>query len=134
MPVITINGNTLDPEAPTLRAFGLAQETAKDSNYILIQADGPLTKDVKHILAQKKVDIQQKVSDDTYLCGYEPEDLSEIRDLPFITYANIYQEHFVIESTLKHIPAAASPTHPLLPAPAQYVPLAAQISELCHLC
>ncbi|KAK5653727.1 hypothetical protein OQA88_7883 [Cercophora sp. LCS_1] len=118
MPLITINGNTLDPEAPTLKAFGLAQEMAKDSNYILIQTDGPLTKEVKRTLADKKVDVQQKVSDDTYLCRYEPEDLSEIRDLPFITYANIYQEHFVVASSLKVTPAAASPTHPLLPEPA----------------
>lgn len=119
MPVITINGNTLDPEAPTLQTFGLVQETAKDSNYILIQTDGPLTKDIKRTLADKAVDIQQKVSDDTYLCGYKPDDLSEIRDLPFVTYANVYQEHFVIESSLKTTPATSSPTHPVLPEPPQ---------------
>jgi subtilisin family serine protease len=39
--------------------------------------------------------------------------------LPYVTYANIYQSHFVIESRLKAVPAGSSPTHPLLPAPAR---------------
>lgn len=46
-------------------------------------------------------------------------DLSEIRALPYVTYANIYQPHFVIESRLKGVPAASSATAPLLPAPAR---------------
>jgi len=73
MTVITINGNSIDPEAPTLRTFGLVQETAQDSDYILIQTNSPLTKDVKKELAEKQVIIQEKVSDDTYLCGYKLE-------------------------------------------------------------
>ncbi len=39
--------------------------------------------------------------------------------MPNITYANVYQPHFVIESRLKSVPAASSPTSPLLPAPAR---------------
>lgn len=73
MTVITINGNTLDPEAPTLATFGLFQETAQDSNYILIQINSPLTKEIKEELAYRNVVILEKVSDDTYLCGYKPE-------------------------------------------------------------
>ncbi|KAK3352438.1 peptidase S8/S53 domain-containing protein [Lasiosphaeria hispida] len=121
MTTITINGNSLDPQAPTvtLRAFGLVQETAKDSDYILIQTNCPLTKDVKKQLADNQVELQEKVSEDAYLCAYKPEDLSEVRDLPFVAYANVYQPHFVIESRLKTVPAASSPTHPLLPAPAR---------------
>ncbi|GAB1317445.1 hypothetical protein MFIFM68171_07655 [Madurella fahalii] len=119
MAIITINGNSIDPSAQTLSAFGLEQETAKDSNYILIQTNSPLTKETKKELSDKQVEINEKVSERTYLCGYKPGDLSEIRDLPYITYANIYQPHFVIESRLKTIPAASSPTNPLLPAPAR---------------
>jgi serine protease AprX len=37
--------------------------------------------------------------------------------LPGITYANVYQPHFVIDSHLKQNPASSSPSHPLLPAP-----------------
>ena len=73
MAIITINGNSVDPDAPTLRTFGLTQETAQDSDYILIQTNSPLTKDIKKELAEKQVVIQEKVSDDTYLCGYKPE-------------------------------------------------------------
>jgi hypothetical protein len=75
MAIITINGNSIDPDAPveTLRAFGLVQETAKASNHILIQINAPLTKEIKQELADKHVKIREKVSDGTYLCLYEPE-------------------------------------------------------------
>ena len=70
MAVISINGNSLDPKAPTLRAFNLVQETAKDLDYILVQTNRPLTKEIKKELAKKHVEIQEKVSEDTYLCRY----------------------------------------------------------------
>ncbi len=73
MAIITVNGNSLDPNSPTLRAFNLVSETAKGSDYILIQTDRPLTKAIKEELGQKDVKIQEKVSEDTYLCGYKPE-------------------------------------------------------------
>jgi serine protease AprX len=72
MAIISINGNSLDPSAPTLEAFNLVQETAEDSDYILIQTNSPLTKDIKQNLAEKQVEIQEKVSEDTYLCRYTP--------------------------------------------------------------
>ena len=74
MPVITINGNTLDPDTPTstLRSLNLVQETAEDSDYILIQTNSPLTKEIKKELADRDVRIQEKVSEDTYLCGFKP--------------------------------------------------------------
>lgn len=73
MAIITINGNSLDPDAPTLGVLNLVQETAKGSNYILIQTTSPLTKEIKKELAEKQVKIQEKVSEDTYLCEYELE-------------------------------------------------------------
>jgi hypothetical protein len=73
MAIITINGNSLDPTSPTLSAFGLAQETAEGSGYILIQTNGPLTKEIKKELADKGVELHEKVSENTYLCGYKPE-------------------------------------------------------------
>ena len=73
MSIISINGNSLDPNAPTLRAFNLVQDTAKSSNYILVQTNSPLTKEIKKGLAEKHVEIQEKVSEDTYLCRYTPE-------------------------------------------------------------
>lgn len=73
MAIITINGNSLDPNAPTLRTFNLVNETAKGSKYILIQTNSPLTKEIKQELKNKEVKIHEKVSEDTYLCGYEPD-------------------------------------------------------------
>lgn len=75
MAVININGNSLGPEAPSpvLRSFGFVQDTAQGTDYIVIQTNSPLTKDIKKELLDKNVVIQEKVSDDTHLCQYKPE-------------------------------------------------------------
>ena len=105
MSIITINGNSLDPAAQTVRALGLEAADASESNYILVQTTGgSLKKDQKSILKEKGVDIQEYVSKDTYLCGYKPKDLSAIRDLDFIQYANIYLPQFVVQPSLKTEP------------------------------
>ncbi|KAH6975767.1 hypothetical protein EDB80DRAFT_867777 [Ilyonectria destructans] len=75
------------------------QETAEGSNYILIQTNNPLTKDIKKELTNKQVVIQEKVSDNTYLCGYKP-------------------KYFMVDSHLKQTPASSSPARSLLPIPA----------------
>ncbi|KAK3311608.1 peptidase S8/S53 domain-containing protein [Chaetomium strumarium] len=121
MTIITINGNSLDTESLAHGAFNLVPETAKDSNYILIQTDGPLTKEIKEQLKKEEVDIQERVSENTYLCGYKPETqpkgIGRIGDLPYITFAQIYPPHCVIDARLKGVPAASSSTSPLLPTP-----------------
>ena len=81
---ISINGNTLDPAAPTVRTVGLGTGDAADSNYILIQIKGRLTKENKDELQYLKVGIKELVSDNTYLCRYEPSELEPIRDLDFV--------------------------------------------------
>lgn len=53
MTVITINSNALDSKAPTLYIFSLVQETVEDSDYILIQINNSLIKDIKKELADK---------------------------------------------------------------------------------
>jgi hypothetical protein len=80
MPTITINGNSLDPQGPRVQSLGLSQPTIEESNYILIQTTGPLTKTIKQELKQKQVVIQKKVSENTYLCGFKPT-VSNIRTL-----------------------------------------------------
>jgi serine protease AprX len=119
MSVITINGNTFDPHAPTVIAFGLEAETAKDTNYIIVQITGRrLSKDQQQELAAKHVKVHEYVSDGTYLCGYEPEDLSVIRSLPFVKYVNTYQQLFVIPPHLKvDVDAPGTQTASAIPAP-----------------
>ena len=107
---ISINGNTLDPGAPAIRAAGLGTGDAADSNYILIQTQGPVTKDNKDELQRLKVGIKELVSDNTYLCRYEPPDLESVRKLNFVKWANVYPTHFVVSSRLKPDRATVTPS------------------------
>ena len=103
MVLITINGNTLDPDAPVhaRKSLGAAVDNAADSNYILVQTNEPLKKAQKEQLANLNVGIKEYVSENTYLCYYEPEDLTPIRDLDFVFYSNIYPNLFVVNPSLK---------------------------------
>lgn len=107
---ISINGNTLDPAAPAVKAAGFGTGDAADSNYILIQANGALTKENKDELEKLKVGIKELVSDSTYLCRYEPADLKDVRELDFVKWANIYPTHFVVSSTLRPDRATVTPS------------------------
>ncbi|KAK2861412.1 hypothetical protein FQN49_004226 [Arthroderma sp. PD_2] len=106
MPVISINGNDLNPESqrPVLQALGLESEDSSKSNYILVQTKELLEDDQEDELERLGVDIQEYVSAKTYLCSYKPADLAAIRSLPFVEWANIYLDMFVIQSTMKTVP------------------------------
>ncbi|KAL5348008.1 hypothetical protein ACLOAV_007420 [Pseudogymnoascus australis] len=108
---ISINGNTLDPDNPAVRAAGLVTGDAADSNYVLIQTKGAVTKDNKDELQSLKVGIKELVSDSTYLCRYEPTDLEPIRNLDFVKWANVYPTHFVVSSRLKPDRATVTPSN-----------------------
>ncbi|EGD93146.1 subtilisin-like protease [Trichophyton tonsurans CBS 112818] len=103
MPIISINGNVLNPEnqGPVLRAFGLESEDASKSNYILIQTKELLEDEQEDELERLGVDIQEYVSQKTYLCCYKPSDLAAIRSLPFVAWANVYMDMFVVQSSMK---------------------------------
>jgi serine protease AprX len=97
---IVINGKSVAKSA-------LAPD-ASHSNYILIQTTGePLNKVQKTQLKDLGVNIQEFVGDDDsqlYLCGYKPESLEVLRQLPFVDYANVYQNDFVVPAEIQ--PAA----------------------------
>lgn len=80
---------------------------ASRTNYILIQAkDKPLNKAEKAQLKDLDVNINEFVGDEDnqlYLCGYKPESLEAIRRLDFIEYANVYQNDFVVPSTIETV-------------------------------
>ncbi|KAM5458266.1 hypothetical protein MaudCBS49596_000179 [Microsporum audouinii] len=103
MPIISINGNDLNPEnqRPVLQALGLESEDSSKSNYILVQTKEPLEDDQEEELERLGVDIQEYVSPNTYLCNYKPADLAAIRSLPFVGWANVYLDMFVVQSTMK---------------------------------
>lgn len=99
---IKINGIIFDPggtEAVSLAVAPLAAN-AEGSNYILIQTKEPLNKERRRTLEAMSVQIHEYVSENTYLCRYEPADLASIRSLPFVAFADVYHHGFKIAPAL----------------------------------
>src|SRR5437763_1486765 len=99
---ITINGITIDPQAqgPALAAADLVSPDSAQSNYIIVQTQGPLTKDQKAQLEGLGATILEYVPENAYICHYAPTDLAPVRALPFVTWANVYLEGFKINPAL----------------------------------
>ncbi|KAL8713275.1 MAG: hypothetical protein Q9225_006795 [Loekoesia sp. 1 TL-2023] len=100
---ITINGNVLEPglHGPGQQLSALDAENASGTKYILIQAEAPLSTSQKADLQSSGVIIQKYVSEDTYLCEYDPSDLETLRSKSYINYANIYLSKLKIHPRLK---------------------------------
>jgi serine protease AprX len=115
MALITINGVLLDPiaQSQALKATGLESVDASQSDYILVQTSAPLSPSQQDELAKMGVVIHEYVSENTYLCGYKGTDLTQIRALPFVTWANVYLRQFKVAPNLR--PAAAAPPSHILP-------------------
>ncbi|KAI9893411.1 MAG: hypothetical protein M1814_006708 [Vezdaea aestivalis] len=96
MATITVNGNTIDPESTNY-----VSPNARDSNFIYIQGHQVLSIDEKLQLLNLGVEIQEYVSENTYLCRYEPADLEQLRALPYVRSANIYHAELKSTSALK---------------------------------
>lgn len=109
MAPITINGNTLNPQtqAAAIRAFGLEAEDASKSDYILVQTSAFLSPEQKLEFERLNIVIHEYVSENTYLCGYKETDLNVIRSLPYVTWANVYLQHFVVSPALRPTRTAA---------------------------
>ncbi|OAP62346.1 hypothetical protein AYL99_04549 [Fonsecaea erecta] len=94
---IVINGRTV--------ASSDVQPDASSSNYILVRTKrDPLNKAQKTELKGLGVEIQEFVgneNDQLYLCGFKPEDLDKVRNLDYISYANIYSPIFVVPDVLQ---------------------------------
>jgi serine protease AprX len=106
MATITINGITLDPTAQSvaLASAKLLSADAKDSDYLLVQTKGPLTKDQRAALEKTGAKISEYVPQDTYVCHYPGTDLKKIRALPFVTWVNTYLRGFKINPALISAP------------------------------
>lgn len=75
MATVQINGNT----ANLARLPDSVPKDAESTNFILIQGHSDLTPSQKQNLEDSKANILEYVSRNTYLCRYEPKDLSAIR-------------------------------------------------------
>jgi serine protease AprX len=111
---ITINGVSLDPASTAPGMAAITSPDSSQSNYILIQTAEPLTPDQQAQLSALGVVIHEHVSENTYLCGYQASDLSAVRALPFVVWANVYLQGFKIQPSLRP-PAAALPTTNIVP-------------------
>src|SRR5436190_22097801 len=116
MPLITINGNSLDPEVqtPVLSGLGLRADDASKSDYILVQTDAPLSVEQKNELVNLGLVMHKYVSLNTYLYGFKGTNLNAIRALPFVTWADVYLQQFKVAATLKPAPRAGV-VGPILP-------------------
>jgi len=108
---ITINGISFDPADQSPAVASISSVDASKSDYVLIQTDAPLTADQQTQLQNLGVELHEYVSDNTYLCKYKPSDLSQIRALPFVTWANIYLRDFKIPPTLRAVGTPSSLTN-----------------------
>jgi serine protease AprX len=104
---ITFNGNTLSQEAKATSRDDAAY--ASQSRYVLVQTAKPLTALQKRELATLGVEVHEYVSKNTYLYGYQGNDLGQLRRLEYVTYADIYQQLFKVQPSLK----SAAPTRTL---------------------
>jgi len=112
MATVTINGNSLDPltQQPQLQALGFESADSSQSNYILVQAKEPLSKEQKQQLKDLGVTILEYVPDDTYIAYFPLADLTPLRQLPYITWAGVYLQQFKVEPALRpQQPGATSP-------------------------
>jgi hypothetical protein len=117
---ITINGVSLDPieHAEGLQSASLEAADASDSNYILVQTQGVLSDEHKEQLTALGVVINKYVPEETYICGYQPSDLNAIRELPFVSWADVYLDGFKVAPSLR--PSATDASASILPvAPLQ---------------
>lgn len=74
---------------------------AAQSNYITLQTSTTLSENEKQELRQTDVEILEYVSDNTYLCRYEPAELDHIKIKPYIRHVAEYDNRFKTDSFLK---------------------------------
>lgn len=102
MAKITINGISVDPmkETHELAARLLIADDARGSDYLLIQTKAPLDAAQKKELDGLGVKLLEYVPESTYIAGYKPDDLSKIRGLSYVAWANVYMKGFKLAPAL----------------------------------
>ncbi|KAK1518651.1 uncharacterized protein CCOS01_11471 [Colletotrichum costaricense] len=99
MATIQINGNT----ANLANLPDSVPKDAESTNFILIQGHSDLTPGQKQKLEDSKVKILEYVSRNTYLCRYEPKDLSAIRAMAAVKSVIPYLPDLKTTVTLKEL-------------------------------
>jgi hypothetical protein len=102
MASITINGITLHPDqhGPALAAMGFARPDVSDTDYVLIQLNGPATEAQRAELTAAGAQLLEYVPENTYLARFPGSDLSAIQALPFVGLATRYMKGFKVNPAL----------------------------------
>lgn len=105
MSTITINGIAIDPSAPkpALAAFGLANATAKDSDYLIVQTKTPLDQAQRKALAKAGATILESVPGNAYVCYFPKTGLARVRGLDFVVWAELYPQAVKIAPSLRNV-------------------------------
>ncbi|KAJ3533474.1 hypothetical protein NM208_g7968 [Fusarium decemcellulare] len=99
MSTIQLNGNALNLE----KLSDDVPKDARNTNFILVQGYRDLSPGEKQKLEDNKVKILEYVSRHTYLCRYEPTDLSLIRSMGAVENVSVYVPDAKTTTSLKAI-------------------------------
>jgi serine protease AprX len=97
---ITINGNVVHHSAQRQGGAHYAPD-ASHTNYIIIQSYAPLKPPQREELRRLQLVIQQSLAGNTFFCRYNPDDLIELRLLPYLHLVNPYHADYVVDYVLK---------------------------------
>lgn len=105
MSIVTINGIAIDTTAPkpVLAAFGLANATAKSSDYLVVQSKSPLNEAQRKALAKAGATILESVPGNAYVCYFPKTDLAKVRGLDFVDWADLYPQAVKISPALRNM-------------------------------
>ena len=70
----------------------VAPHDAKDTRYLLLQVKCELGAEERAQLEQLGVELLQFVPDDTYLCRFDVGELTRVRSLAFVAWANPFMK------------------------------------------
>lgn len=102
---VTINGISIDPSGPK------RSRDSRDTNYIYLTSrneedentyDSGFTTDQLQQLKDLGAQVYERVGD-TYLCRYEPTDLTPLRNLDFVNVANCYHTTFKVPQPVLNV-------------------------------
>jgi serine protease AprX len=88
-----------------LAALALDNETAKASDYLVVQTHGPLNADQRSALAKVGAEILEAVPGDAFICYFPKTNLTKVRALDFVTWAELYPRAVKIAPSLRKLDA-----------------------------
>jgi serine protease AprX len=105
MKPITINGISIDPSAPepVLAALSLNNMDAQASDYILVQTKQPLLKEQRAALEAAGASILEAVPGDAFICHFPGSNLSAVRGLDFVEWAELYPQAVKLAPSLRNV-------------------------------